>query len=329
MRVTFFLAGEDDLAALVPLDPDRDFQAFLRGERAWILQTFLRLRRAGHPVELRGELPDDGLVFFHVKQRREVIARWRRDCRAVLVAVRADNPRTPIADFEILQNDRHARAGARFAVPHWPQPAILPRAAARGTAIRRVAYHGFNYNMDPRFLAPGGFQDALAAQGIEWVFDSVEFAGKATDQRRVAWNDYRDIDLVLAVRPPSRNLHATKPATKLYNSWHGRTPALLGPEYAYRALRRTPLDYIEVTEPGQALREILALREQPERYQAMVANGIERARDFTPDAILQRWVALAFEILPALANTPRVLRWRGRSLEFKKLAKRLLPFAGL
>jgi len=328
MRVTFFLAGEDDLAALERIDPDRDFQAFLRGERVWILQTFLRLRRAGHSVELRNELPDDGLVFFHVKQRREVIARWRRTCRAALVGVRADNPRTPIADFEILQNDCYAREGVRFAVPHWPQPGILPRDPARGTALRRVAYHGFDYNLDPRFLARG-FQDALAAQGIEWVFDSVEFVGKATDQRRVAWNDYRDIDLVLAVRPPSRTLHATKPATKLYNSWHGRTPAVLGPEYAYRALRRAPLDYIEASEPGQALREILALREHPDRYRAMVENGIGRARDFTPDAILQRWVALAFEILPALANTPRVMRWRGRSLELKKLAKRLLPFAGL
>lgn len=326
MRVTFFLAGEDDLAALGRVDPDRDFQAFLRGERAWILQTFLRLRRAGHPVELREDLPADGLVFFHVKQRREVIARWRRDCRVALVGVRADNPRTPIADFEILQNDRHAHEGVRFAVPHWPQPGILPRDSARGSAIRRIAYHGFNYNMDARFLAPA-FQDALAAHHIEWVFDSVEFAGKATDQQRVAWNDYRDIDLVLAVRPRSRTLHDTKPATKLYNAWHGRTPALLGPEHAYRALRRTPLDYIEVSEPGHALREILALREEPQRYQAMVDNGIERARDFTPDAILRRWVALAFEILPALAHAPRVRRWHGRSLGFKKLAKRLLPFA--
>jgi hypothetical protein len=328
MRVTFFLAGEDDLAALQRIDPDRDFPAFLRGERAWILQTFLRLRRAGHRVELRGDLPGDGLVFFHVKHRRALAAQWRATCRAVLVGVRADNPRTPIADFEILQNGRHARAGVRFAIPHWPQPGILPRDPARGTTVRRVAYHGFNYNMDPRFLAPA-FQHALAGHGIEWVFDSVEFAGKATDASRVAWNDYRDIDLVLAVRPPSRTLHATKPATKLYNAWHGRTPALLGPEYAYRALRRTPLDYVEVANPGDALREILALRAQPDRYRAMVANGIERARDFTPDAILQQWVALAFEILPALAELPRVRRWRGRSLRFKKLVKRLLPFANL
>jgi hypothetical protein len=328
MRVTFFLAGENDLEALRDVDPDRDAHVFKRGERIWTLQTWLRLRGAGHDVGFSDALPDRGLVFFHVKQRKAIVEQWRPACRAVLVGIRADNHSAPIADFEVLQNDRDALAGRRFHVPHWPQPGILARDPARSTAIRRIAYRGFNSNMDPRFLAPK-FQDALASAGIEWLFDSVEFAGVATDYRSVAWHDYREVDLILAVRPPSRSLHPTKPASKLYNAWLGRTPALLGAEYAYRALRRSPLDYIEIADPDEALREILALRADPQRYQAMVENGVRRSREFTAGAILARWEELIFRTLPPLADTPRVRRWHGRSLQTKKVAKRFLPFLGL
>jgi hypothetical protein len=324
MRVTFFLDGETDFDALRAVDPDRDTRFFQRGERIWILQAYLRLRRAGHPVELSGELPDDGLVVFHVKHRNGIVRQWRRSCRAVLVGVRADNPPTPISDFEILQNDRYALPERRFFIPHWPQPGILPRDAARGSNVRCIAYRGFNSNMDARFLEPG-FQRFLADRGIEWLFDSVEFVGRATDEKSVAWHDYRAVDLVLAVRPAVRDMHVSKPGTKLYNAWLGHAPALLGPEYAYRAMRRSPLDYIEVHDPAEAMRAIDALRSDPERYRAMIANGIERAREFTADAILGQWATLLFETLPSLAQRPRVQRWQGRSLKLKKLVKRLLP----
>lgn len=325
MRVTFFLDEESDLAALRRVDPDRDLRFFQRGERIWTLQTYLRLRRAGHAAELGAEVPTDGLVVFHVKHRNAVIEQWSRASQAVLVGIRADNHRSPIVDFEILQNDRYAAAGRRFFVPHWPQPGILPRAPARGRRIRRVAYHGFNNNIDARFLAPE-FHEFLAARGIEWLFDSVEFAGRATDEKSVAWHDYREVDLLLAVRPPSRDLHVSKPATKLYNAWMGHVPALLGPEYAYRALRRSPLDYIEVASPAQAMCEITALLAEPQRYDAMVENGIRRARDFTSEATLRRWVELLYVTLPALAGKARVRRWHGRPLQVKKLTRRLLPF---
>ena len=322
MRVSFFLAGEPDLAAVERLDPDRAPNQFMRGERAWTLQTYRRLRDARHPVELRETLPDDGLVVFHVKHRRAVIAQWRPPSRAVLVGIRADNSRSSIVDFEVLQNDRYAAAGRRFFVPFWPQPGIVPRDPARGSAIRRVAYRGFAANLDPRFLA-ADFRAALERQGIEWLVDAVEFAGPATDERSTAWHDYRETDLVLAVRPPARHLHTGKPATKLYNAWHAGVPCLLGPEYAFRALRRGPLDYLEVASPAEALAAIAQLHGEPERYLAMIENGARRARDFTIEAIVERWADLLFHVLPPLAEAPRVRRWQGRSLELKRALRGL------
>lgn len=325
MRVTFFLAEEADLDALRRVDPDVELDFFKRGERMWVLQTYLRLARAGWGAVLTDRLPKAGLVLFHVKHRRQVMRQWTRDCEAVLVGIRADNHATEIVDFEVLQNNVYTRAGVRFFVPHWPQPGILPRDPRRGAEIRAIAYRGFNNNLDPRFLS-AEFQDELRSRNIEWRFDSVEFSGRATDSKAVAWHDYRDIDLAFAVRPPSRTLHANKPATKLYNSWLGGVPALLGPERAYRELRQSELDYIEVASPRATLAAIDALRSDPARYRAMIENGTRRAVDFTPAAILQRWTQLLYETLPRLALEPRVQRWRGRSLTLKKYTRRFLPF---
>ena len=61
MKITFFMAGEKDLTALRRLDPDRDWREFHRGERVWILQTYLRLARAGYPVELAASPPAEGI----------------------------------------------------------------------------------------------------------------------------------------------------------------------------------------------------------------------------------------------------------------------------
>src|SRR5262245_38198098 len=88
--VTFFLHGEPDLERLEALDPDRDPGEFRTGERAWILQTCLRLRDAGHPVRLSAEWPGEGIVVFSSKQRRVLRAIARSRDPVVLVACRED-----------------------------------------------------------------------------------------------------------------------------------------------------------------------------------------------------------------------------------------------
>lgn len=127
------------------------------------------------------------------------------------------------------------------------------------------------------------------------------------------WHDYRDCDVAIAFRPPPRRKHerrgyTAKPATKLYNAWHAGVPAILGPEYAYRELRRTDLDYLEITNPGEARGAIRTLRENAVLYSAMVENGRERAREFTVDRILARWAEVLFDQIPERAAQRRVAR---------------------
>jgi len=301
MRCTFFLAGED-LESLSRIDPDRDWRELQTGERAWILQTWLRLRRAGHPVELSGTAPEDGLVVFHAKQKRELLRQRSRLRNAILVGARADNREPLIADFEILQNGCFADGRRRFFMPHWPQSGLIPRDPDRGERIERIAYKGFAANLHPAFRAPA-WTDFLAAEGIEWVVDAAAFAGR--NRLDLDWPDFRTVDLVLAVRPEERKLRRSKPATKLVNAWLAGVPALLGPELAFRELRRSELDYLEVASVAEAREAVLRLRRDPGLYRAMVDNGLQRGVEFAPEALVPRWAELLFETIPALAEERR------------------------
>lgn len=298
--MTFYLPGERDLDRLRHLDPDGDWDEFVRGERAWILQTYLRLHRAGHPVVLSGEPSDAGLVVYHAKHARSLMRRAHRLHSAVLVGVRADNSEPATADFEVEQNRVYADARRRFFVPHWPQPGLLARDPRRGSRLERVAFKGFLANLEPAFRHPD-WAEWLAGRGIRWELDAVEFEQLAGTSDRLRWNDFRETDLVLAVRPGEPARHTNKPATKLCNAWHAGVPALLGPEPAYRELRRDPLDYLEAGSVEEAKAAIDLLLAEPDLYQRMIEHGRRRAAEFTAGSILERWVELLWQTLPEVA----------------------------
>ncbi len=304
MRVSFLLPGESDLAGLLGLDPDRDHELFKRGERAWVLQTYLRLAAAGRPVELTGAPPADGLVVFHAKHRRWVVAHARELRRAILVGIRGDLHSPRVADFEVVQNGFLADGRRLFHVPHWPQPGLVPRDPARGDAVRRVAYKGFARNLAPEFQGRR-WLGYLAARGLEWEYAAAEFAGAATDELRLGWHDFRDVDLILAVRPPSRQLHPGKPATKLVNAWLAGVPALLGPEIAYRERRRAPFDYLEVRSVDQAIAAVERLVAERGLYRALRDRCALRAAELTPRSWIDAWTELLFVTLPALVEEVR------------------------
>ena len=124
----------------------------------------------------------------------------------------------------------------------------------------------------------------------------------------VDWHDYRETDLVLAFRPPGGRRHERrgftgKPASKLYNAWHARVPAILGPDYAYREQRRSPLDYLEIKSPQEAQSAITLLKSNPKFYEAMVDNGVQRANEFTQEKILAQWAEILYGSVPQLSRT--------------------------
>ncbi|MDQ1348401.1 MAG: hypothetical protein QG573_1775 [Acidobacteriota bacterium] len=302
LPVVFYLSEERDVARLRDLDPDRDLDAFRPGEFSWVAQTYLRLRAAGHPVELTATLPERALVVFHAKHKH-ALARAARAAGATgdrrelyFVAIRADNSSPLLADFEVLQSGRFADGRTRFWIPFWPQPGLLPRDAARGTTLARVAYMGLIENLHPDFRGEA-WRSAVAAMGLDWVVQEVRFR-RDGDLGRIDWEDYRSLDAVVAVRPRDRHLRYSKPASKLINAWRAGVPALLGPEFAYREIRRSAEEFLEVASATEALAALGRLRDEPGLYARMVAAGRERAPELSFEALTQRWAELVFATIP-------------------------------
>ncbi|QQR73463.1 MAG: hypothetical protein IPJ17_18575 [Holophagales bacterium] len=302
--VAFYLPGESDLARLRGLDPDAEPQEFQVGERAWILQTYLRLARAGLPVELTGTLPTSGAIVFHAKHKRRLFAERHALARAHLVVVRGDLRPALFADFEILQNGRFAADGWRFPVPHWPQPGLVKRDPARGDRLESVAYKGFAANLDASFRGEA-WPARLAELGIGWSLDAVDFDRSRHRCTMLGWPRFDDVDVLLAIRPRDRRLHTAKPATKLINAWLAGVPAILGAEWACRELRRSELDYFEASTLEEAFGAVRRLRDEPGLFRAMVEHGRERAREFASDRLVEIWRRLLFEEIPAAAGRRR------------------------
>jgi len=299
-RVHFFVVPSGvTIERLRAIDPDRDWTDMRRAKERWVVAAYARLKRRGWPVTLGSDVPEDGFVVYHKEDHRAVLARAPSSAHPVLIACRADFRSADEADFEVLQNGHYADGRRCFFIPVWPQPGLVPRDPSRGQRVENIAFKGHVGNLLPE-LREEPFNRFLADNGMRMTLDTV--VDKNINQPvAAAWHDYCTVDVVLAMRPGGEGEHTHKPATKLYNSWLAGVPAVLSPDYAFRELRRGPLDYIEVETVDEARAALLELKHDPELYRAMVENGRIRGRDFTAEAIADRWQELLYGKLPPLA----------------------------
>ena len=150
--------------------------------------------------------------------------------------------------------------------------------------VRRVIFVGDRHQLDPALTAP---EFTAALRAMEVTFDVI-------DKSRVPeWGDYRDADLVLALRPPGTAVRL-KPPSKLINAWLAGVPALVGPEPAYQRLRSDESDFVEVHGAAEALAAIARLQREPEQYERMLRRCDERAPEFCAGKIAAQWARVLF-----------------------------------
>lgn len=280
-----------DIGSLLPEDIARQPHRFVGGRNSWIAQTFVRLRPALQGDDWKvtagpGFVPG-GICVAH---RDDANAFRGAAHRSFLVVVRADRAPVAACDLAVAQNALALAPHERF-VPLWPQPGLRPRDDSRGTQVRRIAYMGRTPAAPPWFT-DANFHAAMKRRGLEF------------EVRSANWDRYEDVDLVLAARDEAPTLLATKPATKVYNGWLARVPVLAAPEPAYLALRRNPLDFLEIRDAAGVIEAVDRLRGDAALYRAMVMNGVQRAREFSVEATARRWLSLLeSEVMPLYRAT--------------------------
>jgi hypothetical protein len=285
-----------------------------------VLQTYLWLRHEGYDVSIAPTLPDTGIVVLlpEAESRAHFRRQYQPAHRSLFVlTIRADvyGYRSPIGDADIVQNGAFADNQRTFFVPHWPQPGLQSRNPGRGDRIEHIVFKGGYGSLHADYRSESWLQ-FLDERGLTF-----EVASAQTNGTIPPWHDYRTADLCLAVRPPHNDggRHYDKPASKLVNAWHAGVPALLGPEYAYQELRQSPLDYVEVHSLSDTMTTIDRLRADRARYRALRERCRERAQEFTPTRIAERWAEVLFDRIPQIVERPSYRLSRPLPLPLRQL----------
>ncbi|MEO1093586.1 MAG: glycosyltransferase [Cyanobacteria bacterium J06638_28] len=254
------------------------------GENAWLLKTWQYLNQIGVACELVDYIPDSGILFYTYEN---FPYNQKPNKNLLLVYVKGDKPPHPYANLMVIQStyEKLNYPKSHF-IPLWPQPGLKPRTAERGDRFENIAYLGTHGSLTDDLKTPE-WQEKVAALGLNWTIRS----------QPEAWSEYTDIDAVLAVRSFATRVEGQytkdqgkwKPATKLYNSWLAGVVPILGNEPAFRELRKSELDYLEVNSLEEALETLIRLRDDPQLRETILDNARRRCHEFSVNGIAQQW----------------------------------------
>lgn len=289
----YFYIPQSDWPAELPTNADRYWVGFRRGIYCWTLQTYLRLKSNNFPCKLVDTIPNEGIVLAHWDSLPQDL---QPSPKLLIVCFQADRARHSYAQVHIVQNphgllkqlgllgDRYLLPGGVYYMPLWTQPGLIPRNPIRGDQFENIAFFGLERNLLPE-LRDFAWQKHVNALGLRWqTVSSFE-----------RWNDYSEVDAVVAVRSFQQSDYFWKPATKLFNAWHAGVPAILGCESAYQHERKSKLDYIEVFSLTDIISALKNLRDDVELRKAMVENGKIRAQETEPVKLVARWQKFLIE----------------------------------
>lgn len=254
----------------------------------WTLQTYARLITHGFPCEISNGLPESGIVLA---ARCDVPFDLMPRPGQLIACMVADATAHPFAQVQVVQNSAHERPEAGvFYMPHWPQPGLIPRASSRGDTCANVAYFGHRDQLAAELKMPG-WPERLSRMGLRWM-PVFEDSSRKTD--------YSDVDIVIGVRSFDGHAYDNKPASKLVNAWHAGVPAVLGPESAFRAERRSDLDYLEVATYDGLYGAVSDLARSTSMRVAMMRHARARAAETSVARMVARWETLILdELVPA------------------------------
>jgi hypothetical protein len=255
-----------------------------KGVYCWTVLTFQHLQRVGYECELSSVLPDDGIVLMHRECCSYKGANVQPSRRRFIINIAGDYGHYSSANLQVVQNPAQAyRFKNCHFIPLWPQPGLQPRRPSE--RFSNIVYYGETEWLAGE-LKDGNWATQLARNGLNWLSGS-----------KSKWWDYTEVDAVVAVRRFTSNpTFDHKPPSKLVNCWLAGVPAILGAESAYRALYKNQLDFIEVHSADETLEALFQLKNNPDRRALMIENGFKRSIEFTPQAIVQRWIRFLDEV---------------------------------
>lgn len=285
MEEIYFFLHIDDYEFVQTLDGLSGYD-FKHPQLNWVWSTYYRLQQKGYTnIHLVNELPEKGIVVMASNQGG-VFQKFPKDLFVILTV--ADSPPWLYTQINVSQNPLQPpdypnilRFPVWKHISHWPQPNIISRNKERGDTFENVAFFGDRSQIAPELLSEN-FNDEMENLGLKFQIISKEF------------NDYSNVDAVLAIRSFSKSSILHKPYSKLINAWLAEVPIIVGKESSFQSIKKSTLDFIAVETREELFDALKTLKENPLLRQQMIQNGVQRSKEFTEEAILKTWEDLLF-----------------------------------
>jgi hypothetical protein len=250
-------------------------------------------------------MPEKGIV---IADRDTLGNKYPYLGEVMLICAKSDKEFHPSAHLHVVHNpidcqNKRNSLWNPYHIPHWPQPGLIPRSRDRASLVENIAYLGTRSNLAKEFNTDK-WKQALTDLGCNWlpIFSPS------------SWNDYSNIDVVVAVRSFEDGSYLNKPASKLINCWQASVPAILGgSESAFASIRKSELDFLSVSSIDEAINMVSKLKKNPKLYMLMIENGQKRFQDFNESKVTYNWIEF-FE----KSAFPEYSRWLKLS-EFHRL----------
>lgn len=252
---------------------DNHWQEFINGQQVWILQTYCLLKKHLSNITLGNEPEQDAINIIHAGN----FGKSGRIAGCYVVSLRADYRSVLWANYEVVQNKSQEKRKTKY-ITHWPQPGLIKR-SRKTSHIKNIAFLGAAEQNILRFFH---IEQDLRSMGLHYI-----------SRDREKWNDFSNIDLLLAVRQFGASDNSdTKPPTKLINAWWAEAPLIAGNDSAFSAIAEPGQDYITVNSYDDLLQKIAFLQNNPDYYQRIIQNGIIKRERFSRDRIISEWIGL-------------------------------------
>ncbi len=263
---------DDKINILKSIDPQQNPYIIKGANLEWILQAYLHLRQRNNlEVILSNHFVPGCINIIH----SDDLIRLKGTAKDFIVCVKGEFPWRRWAHYHIVQNQMELRQNTSF-LPLWVQPGLVKRNAQR-KGVTTVAYAGQTWNGN------------LAGSEQTWVklFEphGIEFVSLPTG----SCHDLSNIDVLIGIRSFDTKPYNSKPPSKLINAWHANIPFIGGYDSAFTQVGTPGENYLLAKTPEEVLTAVLYLRDNPELYQQLVNNGIEKAKAYTTQSIADAW----------------------------------------
>ena len=254
------------------IDLDKNAELIVGANLEWLLQAYLILKQRGIlNVICSNHFVPGCINIIHSYD----LIKLRGTSKDFIVCIKGDFPWRKWAHYHIVQNQNELKANTSF-LPLWVQPGLIKRNADR-KGVTRVAYAGQTWNGN------------LAGTEETWTNlfkpHAIEFVNLPTG----ACHDLRDIDVLIGIRSFDDKPYNSKPPSKLVNAWHAHIPFIGGNDSAFKQVGTPGKDYLLATSHQEVLNAVLQLRDDPNFYQSLVNNGIEKSKNYTQENIAKAW----------------------------------------